>query len=80
MKIFTDTHIELSNGCKVDKKTDVYEASFNTLSIHSNIGSAIIITEYSKRHIKYYGNLIVTEDENKKDENGLPVINVMRRY
>ena len=37
---------------------NLIKAVFNTLSIHSNIGSAIITTEYSKRHIKYYGNLI----------------------
>jgi hypothetical protein len=80
MKIRTDIPIELSNGNKTDKEINVYEAAFSTLSIHSDIGSAIITTEYSKRHIKCFGNLIVTELYMSLDENGLPVINVTRGY
>lgn len=54
------------------------------ISIHSKIGSSIIRYDRSniknKKMITCFGNLIVTEDDKSLDENGLPVINVTRRY
>lgn len=48
----------------------VYEATFNTVHLHSEIGSAIIETEYSKRYIKCFGKIMV-EETAELDENGM---------
>lgn len=43
---------------------------FNTLAIHSEIGSCIITTEYSQRCFKNYGKLLAKEGR-KKNEHGM---------
>ena len=76
MKIINNTNVDLNiQGSKLPSgsKKDFYEACFNTLSIHSDIGSAEITTEYSKRYIKNFGKITV-EETGELDENGLPNI------
>ena len=46
---------------------------FNTLDIHSEIGSAVITTEYCTRSIKNYGR-IVAKEAKKKDSHGMKII------
>jgi len=50
------------------------EMSFQQKVVHSDIGSVEIITEYSQRAIKTFGNLRAHESKSFKDEQGLPII------
>ena len=43
---------------------------FNTLDIHSEIGSCVITTEYGQRSFRNYGKLVAKEGR-KKNENGM---------
>ena len=52
------------------------EMMFNTLDIHSDIGSIIITTEYSKRNFENFGKLFAIESK-VKDDNGMRKIIVM---
>lgn len=45
------------NALKPGDRAIVMIHIFDTINIHSNIGSAEIICEYRDRHIKCYGNL-----------------------
>ena len=46
------------------------ERMFNTLDIHSEIGSCTITTEYGQRSFINYGKLVAKE-ERKKNDNGM---------
>lgn len=46
------------------------EMVFNTLDIHSDIGSCVITTEYSQRSFRNYGKLKAKEGR-KKNEHGM---------
>ena len=50
---------------------------FNTLNVHSEIGSCIITTEYGKRSFKNFGKLKAREGR-KKNEHGMK--NVLISY
>lgn len=52
------------------KSMEFGESMFNDLSIHSDIGSCSIVTEYCKRYIKNYGDLVAKEGS-KKNERGM---------
>lgn len=52
------------------KSREFVETMLNDLSIHSDIGSCRIVTEYCKRYIKNYGDLVAKEGR-KKNENGM---------
>ena len=54
------------------------EHIFDTISIHSEIGSVEIVTEYCQRIIKCFGNL-VAEEKNEMDETGFKIISVRSR-
>ena len=41
------------------------EMTFNTLNIHSDIGSCVITTEHGRRSIKNYGKLSARELDSK---------------
>lgn len=55
---------------KPNKSKEYPEMVFNTLAIHSEIGSCIITTEYSQRCFKNYGKLLAKEGR-KKNEHGM---------
>lgn len=52
------------------------EHIFNTVSLHSEIGSCIITTEYSFRSFKYFGKIVATEGKKSTQplDNGLKEI------
>ena len=67
------------NTISTGEEYEVDEMMFNSVSIHSDIGSVEITTEYSKRFFQNYGNLKAYEDAVLKDAQGLPQINVIKR-
>lgn len=70
----TSVDIVVSGGILKPKETREYiEMGFNTLNIHSEIGSAVITTEYCTRSIKNYGR-IVAKEARKKDNHGMKII------
>lgn len=67
----TSMNIVVSDGILKPKETRAYtEMMFDTLNIHSEIGSCVITTEYGERSIRNYGRLVAKEGR-KKDENGM---------
>ena len=67
------------NTISTGEEYTVDEMMFNSVSIHSDISSVEITTEYSKRFFQNYGNLKAYEDAVLKDDQGLPQINVIKR-
>ena len=55
---------------KPNESREYTEMAFNTLNIHSEIGSVEITTEYCRRSIKNYGKLFAKEGR-KKGEHGM---------
>jgi len=75
----TSVDIVIKGGILKPKESREYtEMGFNTLNIHSNIGSSVITTEYCKRSIKNYGKLVAKEGR-KKDEHGMKNIIVTEK-
>lgn len=67
----TSVNIEIYGGILKPKESGEYtEFGFNTLDIHSEIGSSVITTEYCRRSIKNYGKIVAKEGR-KKDEHGM---------
>lgn len=60
----------MGNLLKPNQSMDYPERAFDKLSIHSDIGSCMITTEYSQRSIENYGKL-VAEEGSKKNEYGM---------
>lgn len=76
MTIINNTNVDLYINSRIinpGSKERIYERCFNTVNIHSDIGSIEIVTEYSKRYIKTFGR-ITAEETGEMDENGLPNI------
>ncbi len=49
-------------------QTHVYpEMMFNTLDIHSEIGSCVITTEYAKRYFRNFGKLAAKEGTERNE-------------
>lgn len=74
----TKLHIN-NNVLETGTKYKVDNKIFDTVDIHSNEGSAHIVTEYGIRHFSCYGNLIVMEDPVSRDIDGMPIINVLTK-
>lgn len=55
---------------KPNESREYTEMMFNTLDIHSEIGSCVITTEYGQRSFRNYGKLVAKEDR-KKNEHGM---------
>jgi hypothetical protein len=71
MTITNNTHIDLYISGKVlnpNETCEFSESMFNTLNIHSDIGSCVITTEYGKRSFKYFGNLKAKEISQKNSD------------
>lgn len=67
----TNVDIEINGNTLKPKESKEYaEMVFDTLNIHSEIGSCFIVSEYWKRSIKNYGKLVAKEGR-KKDEHGM---------
>lgn len=63
-----------------DDSFETTEMIFNTVDIHSDIGSVVISTEYSIRYIEAFGKLIAFESEQlPMDKQGLKQIVVFGR-
>ncbi len=76
MTIINNTNVDLHINSEIitpGSKKGIYEGRFNTVNIHSDIGSIEIVTEYSERYIKNFGR-ITAEETGEMDENGLPNI------
>lgn len=58
------------NLLEPNQSMDYSERAFDELSIHSDIGSCTITTEYSQRSIENYGKLVAKEGK-KKNERGM---------
>ena len=48
---------------KPNQDKEFTEMTFNTLNIHSDIGSCVITSEYGRRSIKSYGKLSAKESD-----------------
>lgn len=61
----TSYDITVSDGRVICPKESIFvsENIFNTLSLHSEIGSCIITTKYSCHSFRNFGKIIVYEDE-----------------
>lgn len=67
----TNVDIVILGGIlKPNQSHEYTEMMFNTLDIHSEIGSSVITTEYGNRSIKNYGKLVAKEGR-KKNEHGM---------
>lgn len=67
----TSVDVVIHGGTLKPKESKEYtEMGFNTLDIHSEIGSSVITTEYGTRNIKNYGKLVAKEGR-KKNEHGM---------
>lgn len=51
---------------KPNQAKEYPDMTFNTLNIHSDIGSCVITTEYGRRNIRNYGNLSARETDSIK--------------
>lgn len=60
--LFINDH-ELKSGDRFHVMVHI----FDTVNIHSNIGSAEIICEYGDRHIKCYGDLELRKSQSDLD-------------
>lgn len=77
MIILNKSNVELHiNGNEVvpGAEYDAAEMMFQDLSIHSDIGSVEVVTEYSTRYFSCYGRLTAYESDSTKDTSGLPQI------
>lgn len=67
----TSVNLEILGGILEPSQSREYtEMMFNTLSIHSEIGSCVITTEYGHRSFRNYGKLVAKEGQ-KENEYGL---------
>lgn len=60
-----------------DEEVNILEGMFDTQSIHSDVGSIEITTEYCVRSFDCYGGLKAYENKQVKDNQGLPEIIVI---
>jgi hypothetical protein len=67
----TSVTLEILGGSlKPNESREYTEMMFNTLDIHSEIGSCVITTEYGQRSFRNYGKLVAKEGR-KKNEHGM---------
>ena len=66
-----------SNKVAPVEEYDITEMMFNTVNIHSDIGSVEITTEYGKRSFECFGQLRAYESDYLKDKGGLAQIIVV---
>lgn len=58
----------LGGDLKPNESSEYPEMMFNTLDIHSEIGSCVVTTEYGERSFRNYGKLVAKEGcEKNKD-------------
>ena len=60
----------LGGELKPNESREYQEMMFNTLNIHSEIGSCVVTSEYGKRYIENHGSL-KAEEGNEKNEDGM---------
>ena len=64
----TSVTLEILGGkLKPNESREYTEKAFNTLDIHSEIGSCVITTEYSERSFRNYGKLVAKEGIEKNE-------------
>lgn len=67
----TSVALEILGGILNPGESQEYtEMMFNTLDIHSSVGSCVITTEYGKRSFSNYGKLVAKEGR-MKNERGM---------
>lgn len=67
----TTVALEIMGGILEPNESREYpEMMFNTLDIHSEIGSCVITTEYAERSFRNFGKLVAKEGC-EKNENGM---------
>lgn len=63
----TSVALEILGGSlKPNESREYTEMMFNTLDIHSEIGSCVITTEYGQRSFRNYGKLVAREGRNSR--------------
>lgn len=60
----------LGGSLKPNESREYPEMMFNTLDIHSEIGSCVITTEYGQRRFKTYSKLVAKEGR-KRNKHGM---------
>ena len=72
----TTVALEIKGGVLNPGESREYaEMMFNTLDIHSEIGSCVITTEYAERSFRNYGKL-KAEEGTEKNEHGMKEISI----
>lgn len=65
----TTVTLEIMGGIlKPNESREYAEMMFNTLDIHSEIGSCVITTEYAQRSFRNYGKLVAKEGCEKNED------------
>lgn len=64
----------LGNRLAPQTSQEFTERAFNTLDIHSEIGSCTITTEYSQRSIRNFGKLVASEGSERNERGMLNII------
>lgn len=65
----TSVALEILGGSlKPNESREYTEMMFNTLDIHSEIGSCVITTEYGQRSFRNYGKLVAREGRKKNEK------------
>ena len=64
------TLVILGKDLEPNQSQEYTEKMFNTLDIHSEIGSCVITTEYDKRSFRNFGKLLAKEGS-MKNEHGM---------
>ena len=75
------SHVLAINGENLgpEHEMSVHERSFNSQTVFSGVGGIEIITEYSKRKFRCFGQLYAYEDQKFEDSDGLPYIMIVDR-
>ncbi len=71
MNIINNTNISIfvdDNKIEPGDNINIHEYIFDTINIHSNIGSGEIICEYNNRYIHCYGNIDIKEASDTEDK------------
>lgn len=58
----------LGGNLNPNESREYTEMMFNTLNIHSEIGSCVITTEYGERSFRNYGKLFAKEGEEENED------------
>ena len=75
------SHVLTINGENLgpEHEMSVHERAFNSQSVFSGVGGVEIVTEYSKRKFRCFGQIAAYENRDFIDSDGLPYIMIVNR-